>query len=38
QVLTQGVSVVPTKLLQLGFKFDYAEAMLALKDIIKNKK
>ncbi|HBQ24403.1 MAG TPA: hypothetical protein DD709_04055, partial [Gammaproteobacteria bacterium] len=25
QVLTQGVSVVPTKLLQLGFKFDYAE-------------
>jgi len=38
QVLTQGASVVPKKLLQLGFKFDYAEARLALKDVINNKK
>ena len=38
QVLTQGVSVIPTKLLQLGFKFDYAEVTSALKDVINNKK
>ena len=38
QVLTQGVSVIPTKLLQLGFKFDYAEVRSALKDVINNKK
>jgi uncharacterized protein (TIGR01777 family) len=38
QVLTQGVSVVPKKLLQLGFKFDYAEVRSALKDVINNKK
>ena len=38
QVLTQGVSVIPTKLLQLGFKFDYAEVTSALKDVIGNKK
>ena len=38
QVLTQGVSVIPTKLLQLGFKFDYAEVRSALKDVISNKK
>ena len=38
QVLTQGVSVIPTKLLQLGFKFDHAEVTSALKNIISNKK
>ncbi len=38
QVLTQGASVVPKKLLKLGFQFDYAESRLALKDIIHNKK
>jgi uncharacterized protein (TIGR01777 family) len=38
QVLTQGASVVPKKLLKLGFQFDYAESRLALKDIIYNKK
>ncbi|MEO1940554.1 MAG: TIGR01777 family oxidoreductase, partial [Candidatus Thioglobus sp.] len=32
QVLTQGASVVPKKLLKLGFQFDYAESRLALKD------
>lgn len=38
KVLTQSVSVVPKKLLKLGFEFDYAESRLALKDIISNKK
>ena len=38
QVITQGASVVPKKLLKLGFQFDYAESRLALKDIIYNKK